>query len=87
MLLISNEESAESIVVVSEPVSSQIASGVVSGEERGQPFLSKARTVYGQFNPQAGSPLNGIDPCREWSDVCAGKHGTAEDIILCYSNG
>ena len=42
---------------------------------------------FEQFDPQAGSPLNGIDQCRERSDVCAGKHGTAEDFILCYPNG
>ena len=81
-----NEESAESIVVVSESVSSRIASGVAYDEEYGQPIRSKARTVNGQFDPQAGLSLNGTDPCRELSDVCVGKHGTAEDDILCYRN-
>ena len=44
MPVVSVEESAESIVVVSEPVSSFCASDVVRGEECGQPFRSKART-------------------------------------------
>lgn len=44
MPVVSIEKSAESIVVVSESVSSQSASSLVHGEECGQPFRSKART-------------------------------------------
>ncbi len=44
--------------------------------------VMKAQTVYGQSDPQAGSPLTGTDPCRELGDVCAGKHGAAEQELL-----
>ena len=42
----------------------------------------KARTVYGQFDLQSGVALDYTDPCRELSDVYAGKHGTAESELL-----